>query len=96
MHHPDLNIEHYSKLRNSGKLYSDPVSCLEISVGKPPPISEMFPITDLDSDESSFYCTVVNVNVNSKDGFIQSTIERLPIGKEILDWYELTEHDATD
>lgn len=89
MHHPDLNIEHYSKLRNSGKLYSDPVSCLEISVGKPPPISEMFPITDLDSDESSFYCTVVNGNSNDD-------IERLPIGKEILDWYELPEQDTTD
>ena len=89
MHHPDLNIEHYSKLRNSGKLYSDPVSCLEISVGKPPPISEMFLITDLDSDESSFYCTVVIGNSNDD-------IERLPIGKEILDWYELPEQDTTD
>ncbi len=84
MHHPDLNIEHYSKLRNSGNLYSDSTSCLEISVGKQPPISGLFPITDLDSDEFSFYCTVVNGNSNDD-------IERLPIGKEILDWYELPE-----
>ena len=62
------------QLRDSGKM------CSDISLGMPPPVMGMFPIERLDSDESSFYSTVVLSDQNSKS-------VRMPIEKRVLNWY---------